>query len=141
MDFPINRIRGLREASYFNSFNNSINVKGYLPDTRTKEKREDKGFETSINWEDNQNVAKFTIEFKENSKLCYPLGIVRLERNELDRIISNPGTKDMISYEREKLENNEFHGNIVFRGDLPQNMQSMIASTLACYSSRVIQKL
>ena len=91
-------------------------MKGYLPYTLTAKNREDKGFETSINWEDNDKVAKFTLDSKENGKACFPFGIVRLPLLEIERIMDNPATKDMLSYERAQLLDNEYHGNIVFMG-------------------------
>lgn len=141
MAYPELFLRGLREKDHFNERDNTITMKGYLPDTRTAKVREDKGYETSINWEDNDKVAKFTLELKENGKPCYPFGIVRLPLLEIERIKNNFATKDMLSYERAEFPDNEYHGNIVFIGGLPQLKQNMIASVLAAYSSKVIHQI
>lgn len=141
MAYPEFCLRGLREKDHFNEIDNTITMKGYLPDTRTAKVREDKGFATSINWEDNGKVAKDTLKLEENGKPCFPFGIVRLPLLEIERIKNNPATKDMLSYERAKLPYNKHHGNIVFLEGLLQLKQNMIASVLAAYSSKVIHRI
>ncbi|PWB56018.1 MAG: hypothetical protein C3F13_02855 [Anaerolineales bacterium] len=137
MDFPDHCLRGLRDKDHYTEYDNTITLKGYLPDTRTQHTREDKGYETSINWEDTDSVIEFTLNTQESGKKSFPFGIVRLPLVEIQRIIDNEATKNMISYERCPVDGNEYHGNIVFQAGLSQLKQNMIASVLATYSSKV----
>src|SRR3970040_2044081 len=132
-DFPEFCIRGIQKSKHVNS-DDTVQSILFRPDNRTSEKRADKGQETSINWDDNETVLEFTLDSKDEDNpnaLAFPHGAVRLARTRLDDVISGAATTNMIFYERDRLEHNEFHGNIVFNAGLPDHTINMIASTFA----------
>jgi len=136
-EYPRACIRGIQKGSSIRS-NNKASLKLFLPDDRTKKYRNDNGIETSINWEDNETVLDFTLNYKDdNNRLVFPNGAVRLSRDRIDSVITNTNVSNPVSYERDKLEDNPYHGNIVFRDGLAQHDINLICGTFALYCSKV----
>jgi len=142
-DFPDYCIRGIKKKSYIYEDTDTVSSALYMPDPRTKETRSDGGSETSINWEDNDNVLDFTLQSLDDNNqtaLAFPHGAVKLSRNVFDNINNSATTLNTITYERQKLPKNHYHGNIVFRTGLPNHTVTMIANVFALFSSRVYRK-
>jgi hypothetical protein len=137
--FPENCIRGIDKNDYINPSDNTVRLNLYLPDSRTVKTRSDSCAETSINWEDDVDVVDFTLKYRENNKLLFPHGAVRLPKDEIDRINANPATQNSLAYERRPVDGNSYHGNILFLPGLSQTKQNMLASVLAAYSSKVLR--
>jgi hypothetical protein len=143
LDFPDNCIRGIQKIKYVHQDTDTVSSQLFLPNERTSKDRPDKGQETSINWEDNDTVLEFTLDSRDENdqtKLAFPHGAVRLPRHVIDKVINEANTINAITYERNKLPNNNFHGNIVFRAELPRHTITMIANVFALYCSKVLRK-
>lgn len=139
VNFPANCIRGIRKKDQCIEGQNIVSFSAFLPDTRTKDTRNDNGFETSINWEDNLEVIRFTLEFRaESNNLAYPHGAVKLDISHIDYINQLPSSINCLIYERDVLVDNPYHGNIVFAGGLTSAQQRMIAGSLALAASNII---
>lgn len=95
--------------------------------------------ETSINWEDNDGVMSFTLNYRVNGEtnLAFPNGAVRVPTEKLDAINTFDGTRDSIFYERAKIAGNDYHGNIVFKKHLSKTQINFIINMLAAASSKV----
>jgi len=139
LNFPDFCIRGIRKNDQCFPDQNTVSFTLYMPDTRTREVRDDNGFETSINWEDNNDVIRFTLEYRANGQIAYAHGAVKLNKAHIDYINQLPSSANTLSYERSPLEDNPHHGNIVFNGGLSKARQRMIAGTLANGSSLIIR--
>ena len=105
-----------------------------MPDDRTSATREDKGAETSINWEDDSTVLFFTL----NNEQLATFGAARLSREHLDSIINESeflrkSDIKRLTYERAPLPDNRFHGNLVYI-ELSKPIVRMIASAMAMYA-------
>jgi len=131
-DFPEFCIRGIRSPKHI-SPEGEIHGDAFLPDDRTAHTRDDNGKETSINWEDDDSALEFSLNI-------FQFGVVRVARTELDRINSVPRAKNDISYERKRVNGNDYHGNIVFHSHLPMIRIRTIAATLAHSCSSPITK-
>jgi hypothetical protein len=139
-DFPEHCIRGVGKEKYIYD-DDTVSAGLFIPDKRTASTRGDGGFETSINWEDNNDVLVFTLEYRdENNHLAFPHGAVRVPRQEIDHVNELESTRDTLTYERGPLPDNPYHGNIVFRGSLPNPRLTMIANILAAASSKVYRR-
>ncbi|WP_146140625.1 hypothetical protein [Haliangium sp. UPWRP_2] len=102
----------------------------FLPDERTGEKREDGALETSINWEDGPTALALLQEKRIQSEH----GIARLARKTIDNL---EGAQGLLSYERCSLEDNPYHGNILFSKQMPKPLQKMAAAALTLASEYV----
>ncbi|HRW07674.1 MAG TPA: hypothetical protein P5121_21375 [Caldilineaceae bacterium] len=136
-DFPKRFFRGVGREKYVDEFN-LISHEVFVPNKKTAEYREDSGYETSINWEDNEEVLEFTFKDRQIS----PHGVVGANTEEIQNANSKPNLKTLIEnlgrlvfHERAALDTNPFHGNIVFSCDLPKAAQRAICSHLALHST------
>lgn len=88
--------------------------------------------ELSVDWEDDDS----TLDRLRQSQSAQG-GVARLSRVVLDGFIALLGTdahrlpSDSVSYERQPIEGNDSHGNILFDGELPRSSQKQIAAYLA----------
>lgn len=140
-DFPLAFIRGIPKLDNINKERNTVMAALFIPNSKTSQTRSDQGQEISINWEDDGTVLSFTLTMpKENNltSLAFPHGAVRLLTEVLDEVNNKPATANTLTYERNTLENNPYHGNIVFKSGLPGHTISMIASVLAYSAGNVL---
>lgn len=109
----------------------------FEPDSRTSEEREDGGEELSINWEDNEEVVLFTLEFRIRNQRQYLHGVFRFPRNAIEIVNSFNTSINALMCERDPLpkteehEENPYHGNIVYIANLPGITRKRIIGTLA----------
>lgn len=94
--------------------------------------------EESINWNDDINAIRFTLEQKkeENEEFKFEIGLAILSRNEIDLIIRKRGISDRFQYERKPILNpsNVYHGNLLIKNDTPKQLKESIRSQLAWIS-------
>jgi hypothetical protein len=138
-EYPDHCIRGIRKKDYWFEDTDTVSAALYEPDTRTKDDREDGGIETSINWEDDDKALEFSLRIRDEknpTQLAFPYGAVRLARKVLDEVNESISTVNTILYERQKLPDNDYHGNIVFKSGVPKHTRTMIATVFAFYSSK-----
>jgi len=135
-EFPDSCLRGLHKKDYLTV--RGVSAAAFEPDPRTAADREDGGQETSINWEDDETVQELTLSQRDaRGNICYPHGIARLPRAWIDRVNELPGSESTLTYERRPTladpdrPDNPYHGNLVFRADLPTRAVRMIAGALA----------
>ncbi len=139
VNFPDFCIRGIVKKSYIYEDTETVSAALFIPDSRTRVTRSDEGTETSINWDDNDKVLEFTLQTRDEKNqavLAFPHGAIKLPRHVLDDVVNLPSTFQAITYERQEIDNNPYHGNIVFRAGIPQHTINMIANVLAAHSSR-----
>ena len=94
--------------------------------------------ELSICWNDDER-ALTTIRNqrnKSNGEIQFPAGIALLWRSDMDSIICSKRLKDIFKYERKKLEDNPYHGNLLFKGD--SKLKSQLASLIALLCKEVL---
>lgn len=128
-DLPENALRGLRKSNWRGP-NGAVLSTAFDPDSRTAAKREDSGEETSINFEDDDGALPALMANREQSAN----GAARFPIATVAYINQQPGSADGLSLERDELDDNRYHGNIVFRAGLSKQTKRMIAGTLALAS-------
>jgi|SRR5215211_419691 len=94
--FPENCIRGIKENKNISNDGTTVLAALFLPAARTAQTRDDGHTETSINWEDNESVLSFTLNYRlsQNAYFAYPNGAVKIPREKIDEINTFNGTKD-----------------------------------------------
>jgi len=95
--------------------------------------------EVSINWYDDETaMILLKTQRKENSNaIQFPFGVAIMPRKLLDQAIELPNTRNALSYERNRIEGNPYHGNILQKVGLDKQTVRMFASHLAMYVERI----
>jgi len=133
MSFPEFCLRGIRVKNWVLD-DQKVAPMAFEPIVKNPTIRDDGLLETSISWEDNEEVLDFCFtNFKNN----FEFGAVRLSTIKLDFIISG-ADKGHLLYERRPVDDNNHHGNILFYEGIPTRSRRLIESSLSFFSSKVI---
>jgi hypothetical protein len=136
MKFPFNYIKGIPNNDFMVKEDCSIGSNLFY--FNLENVRSDGWIEQSINWEDNDTVIDFTLaQEKADGTLQFKAGIAIFPRDEIDRLNRQPTLKGLLSYERQPLENNPFHGNILLKSGVPKLTMKKIAAGIALTVSEI----
>jgi len=136
MSFPDNCLRGIPNATYLSA---EGSVGSHLFNFNAGSDRGDGWAELSVNWEDDDSVIDFTLsQRKADGDLLFKGGAVVIPRAEIDRLNNRPTVRDLLSYERQPISDNPFHGNILLRAHTSKPTMKLIAAGLALAVSRVV---
>ena len=103
--------------------------------------RDDGWRDLSINWEDDKNAGQVLLnQKKENGEIQFRVGYAVLPRSEIDHLISQPTVNGTLGYERQALQDNPYHGNLLLKGNLPKPVYRKLQGGLALLVSRVITR-
>lgn len=135
MDLPETLLRGIRVRKWLRD-DGSVSHEAFMPDSRTLDQRRQEGWEplgydTSINWEDDAGAEPLTLKAANANN-----GAARLRFEALQ--LSNLREK-ILAWERRRLPDNPYHGNIIFLGEMPKHRQRAVAEWLALQSFAVAQ--
>ena len=102
--------------------------------------REDGWREQSINWEDDYDAIDFTLrDQKTDGSLRFKFGVAMLPRTAIDTVNSYPASLHLLYYERQALEGNPYHGNILLDVGTPRHIEVAIAGGLALQVKEIRQ--
>ena len=134
--FPDNCIKGLPN----NSINSDGTIAGFVFDFKPNDSRDDEWLENSINWEDDDYAIAVTLNQRKDEKLQFPLGVATLPRRVIDKLNTLPTIKgrNLLSYERQSLKHNHYHGNILLKPDTETGTKRRILAVLALHLSQPI---
>jgi len=127
MKFPTNCIKGIPNSDF-------IKEGIVLPHLFyfSEQARDDDWKEQSINWKDNENAIKLTMEQrKEDGELQFKIGVAIIPRDEIDRLSRLPTVNGVLSYERKPLNDNPYHGNLLLKNNVSTILMKAIAAGLA----------
>jgi hypothetical protein len=96
----------------------------------------------SVSWEDDGNAVEFTLAMRHVSgrnagELQFKGGVAVLPRSDLDHLAGTSMVCNALSYNREALDENPYHGNLLLRPGLPARRVARIASQIAGLVSTV----
>ncbi len=133
MTYPDNCIRGISNKGFLIEFAGIMHPTASIFQFK---KEDEKGgwIEQSINWEDDESVIQFTLaQTKDNRKLQFEAAAI-IPRSEIDRLNrrynNNDVLKDVLRYERQALEHNRYHGNILLKANIPKRIKQLIVAGL-----------
>ena len=136
MGHPTNCIKGIPNDDFLDEDGTPAPHLFYFKDEHV---RSDGWKEQSINWEDDESVIEFSLnQRKEDGSVQFKAGVTIIPRNELDRLNNRPTIRGVLSYERQPLDNNPHHGNILLQANVSKPAMKKIAAGLALAVSRVI---
>ena len=129
MDYPDSCLRGIpNSANYVNPGGSIGSNLFYFTDAA----REDAKLAVSVNWEDDGNVESFILsQQKPNGELQFGGGVARLSRQHIEHVMAITQLIGLLSYEREPLPNNNYHGNILLNSGTEIATMKQIAASLA----------
>lgn len=131
MDFPEELLRGIPNKDFVEKDGHPTSNLFYF-EKRDNNVRQDGFIEESINWYDDPKALEVLIQQKkENDKFQFQYGAVILLKSELDRLISKPTVGDTLSYERRKLDGNDYHGNLLLHQSVDKPKMKRIAASIA----------
>jgi hypothetical protein len=138
MPFPENCIRGIPNKTFLYD---DETVAAHLFDFKQRDARDDGLTEQSINWEDDTQAVEFTLsQTKEDGDRQFKAGVAIVPRSEIDRINKLPGIGGDLSYERQPLAGNPYHGNLLLPTDTSKKKMRMIAGSLALAVSTIMSQ-
>ena len=136
MDYPGNCIRGIPDKSFLVE---DGSVGSHLFHFKQEHARADRWIEQSINWEDDESAIDFTLSQKrEDGELQFKAGVVIISRDEIDRLNNRLTIGGLLSYERQPLNDNPYHGNILLQARVPKPTMKKIAAGLALAVSKIV---
>lgn len=111
-----------------------IATEAFLPNRKSAETRQDQGFETSVNWEDDSKVERFTLADKGTAQH----GAARLSTARIAHTSQVTAVKGSLSCERQTVPGkNPYHGNIVYAAHVSKPLEKQLAAMLALSSEFV----
>jgi len=129
-DFPATCLRGLRKPNWVVD-GQFVDTEAFIPNRKPTVPRHDGGLETSVNWEDNPSVERFTL----SDKNIAPHGAARIATADIEntsrtvKVITKP-----LACERAAHPRNPYHGNIVYSASTPRIVEKQLAAALAMKS-------
>ena len=97
----------------------------------------------SICWEDDTLVVDLMMKQKKTNDpeiVQYKAGIARYSRESIDRIIKSPAFMGILSYDREPLEGNPYHGNLLTKRTLSNTQKKLLPGVIATQFSEIISR-
>jgi len=137
MSYPEKMLRGISIPDWIDE-DGRLSAAAFQFDTAN---RTDGYEETSINWYDEENALTVLLtQQKENTdSLQFKGGVAILPKEWVDTMMKNPTGNGIISYERQELPNNKYHGNLLRSSSLHKSQKTMISSTLAMGVEKIIK--
>lgn len=103
--------------------------------------RVDNFIEESINWNDDDLAIGFTLsQTKEDGTFQFKFGVAILPLIKIDELRNRPSFIDILTYERQPLQGNRYHGNILVKSRIHTHQKRLICAGLAL-SSQIIQRV
>ena len=127
MTYPENCIRGINSPQYVVSGMVAVGAFSFSANDRSDGREE-----CSINWEDEDGVVEFTLnQVNTDGSQQFTAGVYVFPLAEVKRLQIYLPIREVLSYEREVLDENKYHGNILLTQDTASPIRRMIAANLA----------
>ncbi len=95
--------------------------------------------EQSVNWEDDDLAIHHTLhQSKEDGQIQFRSGVAVIPRSVIDELCSLDNVAGCLDYERQPLDDNPYHGNLLLLCEVDKSRMKMIASYLALRVSRIV---
>ncbi len=96
-------------------------------------------WEQSINWYDDESAVEFTLNQKKqgSNELQFKAGAAVVLRSEIDRLKTFVVVNGRLSYDRQPLQYNPYHGNILIDVGVNKKVMLQIAAALALCVAKI----
>lgn len=135
MPFPEACLRGIKdEALLVSVTNHQVLAGAFVFDGQ----KQDGTLAQSINWmDDDDAVAHTLLQTGREGRVRFRGGAAQLTRAALDNVAKMPMVRDLLTYERDRLADNPYHGNILLARDTSKPLRQNIQSALALAVQKV----
>ncbi|MFC1512103.1 hypothetical protein ACFL5H_02795 [Candidatus Latescibacterota bacterium] len=100
--------------------------------------RSDNKLENSINWKDDEEAINFTLNQKKTTgELQFRAGIAILKKDGIEKLNELPMINGNLSYERQPLPHNPYHGNILLNDGVSRKLMKLIAASIALTKTEI----
>ena len=140
-EYPDLLIRGISSSDYIDSEGRASAALFQFTDNDSE--RMDGYIEASINWYDDDEALKLTLEQrKKNDEAAhqFKVGAAILARHRIDNLINSPNAKNAMTYERRAIEGNPYHGNLLMKSNLTKSIKTMLAASVAMCVEDIIYR-
>jgi hypothetical protein len=129
--YPDKWLRGIPNSDFIGS-NHQLRASAFQ---FAPEVRHDGFCECSISWNDDTKALDLLMDQKKQKGdevvHQFKIGVAILSRSELDRIITNHNCKDAMKYERARLPENPYHGNLLCNSILRRDVKDQLIMAIA----------
>ena len=126
--YPEEIIRGVKSLTHVSGDNIKADAFQFPNNTC----RADGCIEESINWNDDDDAIEFTVYQKRiDGEYRFKGGAAILSRKKVDDIMKLPIGRGYLKYERDKLPDNPYHGNLLVVKDMEKWRRTIIIASLA----------
>ena len=130
MNRPANKcLRGLRKRDWVNE-EGTISFAAFIPDSNTA--RPDGYEEVSINWETDPEA----LDLLQGDPRKSFHGVARVSAPDIENYVEKCSNPDSIRFEQAPLDENCYHGNILFTSNLKTSTRRMLAGAIAMLARR-----
>jgi hypothetical protein len=138
MTSPATLLRGLRKRDFIIPNTTRVHGRAFEPAAEVPAHRADGCLETSIDFEDDDGALPRLRRDRVNAAHGVArLKVVALDMVKLDFPDLPPHDGPLVSYERRPVDNNDYHGNILFSGALEKHHIVALAGVIACSAKLV----
>lgn len=137
-NFPSNCIKGIPHKELCTGKSGVLGELFVFDESR--DLRPDGWVPSSINWEDDGNAISFTLKQRRNGSIRYKAGVALIPTAELRRLKRSPAMGyGTFSFERNKSNGNDYHGNLLMAEGTEKRIKVMLRSGLALNATRIPQ--
>ena len=131
MNYPENFLRGISNKTHVTP-DGAISSAAFYFD---QQHITDDWMEQSICWEDDDSVISLMMKQKKESDIQFKAGVVRVPRGSISYINRLPMYRALLAYERKRLEDNPYHGNLLLKKDTNKGKMKIVAAMIAGHVS------
>ena len=137
MDYPENFLRGL---SADDCVSDGIPTAAAFQFHFEPDLMKDGCATNSIGWEDDGNVVDLLMKQQKDGQTQFKAGLARFKRDSIDHIMKLPTYRGILSYDRQPLEGNQYHGNILVSNTSTKYQRRVIPGVIASLFTEIIPR-
>ena len=97
--------------------------------------------ELSVNWHDSDEAIQSLLMAEKTPGVPkFQFGAAILPQSEIHRIANQPISRDVIDCERQPLDGNPYHGNLLLKATTPKPLMRQIAATIALAVTDIVSR-
>ena len=131
MTYPNEILKGIPNSDFIDEYESPTSNLFYFNKRKTLQQRADGFREESICWRDNEEAVEILLNQKKDLTLQFKAGIAVLSKHEIDILKNRPMIKQKLTYERNEVPGNKYHGNLLLKDDVPDRVMKKIAANIA----------
>ncbi|MHB8336513.1 MAG: hypothetical protein ACYDEE_03755 [Ignavibacteriaceae bacterium] len=138
MDYPESFLKGITDNQYLDEDGGVAANLFYFDPKKNVPEREDGYNEESIFWRDDENAVTLILSQRKNENIQFKYGAAVVKLEEIDRLKKLRQYQDILSYERKRLEDNPYHGNLLLSKNTGKQVMRKLAGAIATVCQEII---